>query len=95
VGSAPRGYRATQFEAGVAAGRLQLAAFTLGLGATGLAFFDDEVSKAFATDAACLLVTSVGLPADRSVPGGPPGEPAELARFDTLMARLEVRLRGR
>lgn len=94
-GLGPRGYRAAQFEAGVAAGRLQLAAFTLGLGATGLTFFDDEVSKAFATDAACLLVTSVGLPAYRSVPGGRPGEPAELARFDTLMARLEVRLRGR
>jgi hypothetical protein len=30
------------------------------LGATGLTFFDDEVSKVFGTDAACLLLTSVG-----------------------------------
>jgi hypothetical protein len=91
----PRGYRAAQLEAGVAAGRLQLAAFTLGLGATGLTFFDDEVSRAFATDATCLLVTSVGVPAYRSVPGGRPGEPTELARFDAVMTRLQVRLRDR
>jgi SagB-type dehydrogenase family enzyme len=90
-----RGYRAAQLAAGIAAGRSALAAFTLGYGATGLTFFDDEVSRFFATDAACLLVTSVGLPAYRSVPGGHPGEPTELARFDPLMARLEVRLYGR
>ena len=36
---------------------LQLAAFSLGLGATGLTFYDDEVKEVFATNAACMLVT--------------------------------------
>jgi SagB-type dehydrogenase family enzyme len=73
-----RGYRAAQLEAGVAAGRLALAAFTLGAGATGLTFFDDAVSAFFSTPAACMLVTAVGVPAYRSRPGGGPGRPAEL-----------------
>jgi SagB-type dehydrogenase family enzyme len=77
-----RGYRAAQLEAGVAAGRLALAAFTLGAGATGLTFFDDAVSAFFSTPAACMLVTAVGLPAYRSRPGGGPGRPAELGGFD-------------
>jgi SagB-type dehydrogenase family enzyme len=37
-----RGYRAPLLEAGIASGRLALAAFTLGYGATGLTFYDDE-----------------------------------------------------
>jgi hypothetical protein len=36
-----RGYRAAQLEGGVAAERLQLVAFALGFGATGLTFLDD------------------------------------------------------
>jgi SagB-type dehydrogenase family enzyme len=87
-----RGYRAAQLEAGVAAGRLALAAFTLGSGATGLTFFDDEVSRFFATQAACMLVTSVGVPAYRSTPGGMPRAAAELAGFDRLMERLSLQL---
>lgn len=89
----PRGYRAAQLEAGVAAGRLALAAFTLGHGATGLTFFDDEVARFFDTPAACLLVTSVGVPAYRSTPGGRPGAATELGGFDRLMGRLTVELR--
>jgi nitroreductase len=67
-----RGYRAAQLEAGIAAGRLQLAAFALGLGATGLTFYDDEVSRFFATDATPMLVTAVGVPAYRSRSGTRP-----------------------
>ncbi|MCU1450827.1 MAG: hypothetical protein JWP02_2997, partial [Acidimicrobiales bacterium] len=48
----PRGYRAALFEAGLAAERLELAAFSVGLGATGLTFYDDEVKATFGTDAA-------------------------------------------
>ncbi|MDP9020106.1 MAG: SagB family peptide dehydrogenase [Actinomycetota bacterium] len=88
-----RGYRAAQLEGGVVAGRLALAAFTLGFGATGLTFYDDEVSAFFNTAAACLLVTSVGVPAYRSTPGGGPGQPATLRSFDRLMLRLSSRLR--
>ncbi len=61
-----RGYRAAQLEAGIAAGRLSLAAFALGFGATGLTFFDEAVSGFFETRAACMLVTSVGVPAYRN-----------------------------
>jgi len=46
-----RGYRAAQFEAGVLGGRLYLAAYALGLGATGLTFFDDEVTRFFSPHA--------------------------------------------
>jgi nitroreductase len=73
-----RGYRVAQAEAGIVVGRLQLAAFALGYGATGLTFYDDEVAAGFGTDAACMMACAVGVPAYRSVPGGPPGRPARL-----------------
>jgi SagB-type dehydrogenase family enzyme len=88
-----RGYRAAQLEAGIAAGRLALGAFALGYGATGLTFYDEAVSQHFGTQAACMLVTSVGVPAYRNAPGGPPGVPTPLARFDQLMERLSIQLR--
>jgi SagB-type dehydrogenase family enzyme len=46
-----RGYRAVQFEAGAIGGRLYLAAYAMGLGATGLTFYDDEVTAFFAPHA--------------------------------------------
>jgi SagB-type dehydrogenase family enzyme len=87
-----RGYRAAQLEAGIASGRLALAAFALGYGATGLTFYDDEVSRAFGTNAACMLVTSVGVPDYRNAPGGLPAQPASLTHFDQLMERLSLSL---
>lgn len=42
-----RGYRAAQLEAGIRGGRMYLAAYSLGLGATGLTFYDDEVVTFF------------------------------------------------
>lgn len=47
-----RGYRAAQLEAAVIGGKLYLAAYALGLGATGLTFFDDEVTRFFSPHAA-------------------------------------------
>jgi SagB-type dehydrogenase family enzyme len=73
-----RGYRAAQLEGGVAAERLQLAAFALGLGATGLTFLDDEVSAFFGTRAAPMLSVAVGVPAYRARPGR---RPAQLPRI--------------
>jgi nitroreductase len=64
-----RGYRAAQLEGGVAAERLQLAAFALGVGATGLTFLDDDVSAFFSTRAAPMLTVAVGVPAYRARPG--------------------------
>ncbi|MGH9191209.1 MAG: SagB family peptide dehydrogenase [Acidimicrobiales bacterium] len=89
----PRGYRAAHLEAGIVNGRLLLAAHALGQGATGLTFFDDEVGAAFSTRASCLLVTAVGVPSYRPIPGGQPGRPTELTHFEGLMARLEDRSR--
>jgi nitroreductase len=42
-----RGYRAAQLEGGIRGGRVYLAATALGLGATGLTFFDDEAAALF------------------------------------------------
>lgn len=47
-----RGYRAAQLEAAIAAGRLYLTAYALRLGATGLTFFDDDVTAFFSPHAA-------------------------------------------
>ena len=46
-----RGYRAVQLEAGILGGRLYLAAYALGLGATGLTFYDDDVTSFFSPHA--------------------------------------------
>ncbi len=47
-----RGYRAAQLEGGITGGRLYLCAYALGFGATGLTFFDDDVTQFFSPDAA-------------------------------------------
>ncbi|HKA93247.1 MAG TPA: hypothetical protein VKE97_05545, partial [Acidimicrobiia bacterium] len=95
-GLGARGYRVAQLEAGIASGRLSLAAFMLGDGATGLTFFDEPVRRFFATRASCMLVTSVGIPDYRNAPGGRPGAVTELTHYGDLMQRLSLQLhRGR
>jgi SagB-type dehydrogenase family enzyme len=47
-----RGYRAVQLEAGAIGGKMYLGAGALGLGASGLTFYDDEVTAFFAPHAA-------------------------------------------
>lgn len=47
-----RGYRAAQLEAGIIGGRMYLCAHGLGLGATGMTFFDDAVTAFFSPHAA-------------------------------------------
>lgn len=47
-----RGYRAAQLEAAVIGGKCYLAAYAQGLGATGLTFFDDDVTEFFSPHAA-------------------------------------------
>ncbi len=46
-----RGYRLAELEAGLLGGRLYLSAYSLGLGASGLTFFDDEVTEFFSPHA--------------------------------------------
>ncbi|MCS7142861.1 MAG: SagB/ThcOx family dehydrogenase [Aigarchaeota archaeon] len=67
-----RGYRACQLEAGVRAGRTYLAAYALGLGATGLTFYDDDVREFFsphAADKENMMTVAIGVPAYRSQRG--------------------------
>ena len=58
-----RGYRALQLEAGILGGKLYLAAYTQHLGATGLTFFDDEVTSFFsphATGKSAIFLVALG-----------------------------------
>jgi len=47
-----RGYRAAELEASIVGGKLYLAAYAQGLGASGLTFFDDDVTEFFSPHAA-------------------------------------------
>jgi SagB-type dehydrogenase family enzyme len=47
-----RGYRAAQLEGGITGGRMYLAAYAQRFGASGLTFFDDEVTEFFSPHAA-------------------------------------------
>jgi SagB-type dehydrogenase family enzyme len=63
-----RGYRAAQLEAAVEGGKAYLAAYALGVGATGLTFFDDDVTRFFSPDAAgrsVMFLVACGRPATR------------------------------
>ena len=58
-----RAYRLVQLEGGIAGGRMYLDAYAHGFGATGLTFYDDEVTSFFSPEAArksCMLVVAVG-----------------------------------
>ena len=64
-----RGYRAVQLEGGILGGKAYLAAYALGFGATGLTFFDDDVTDFFsphATGKSVMFLTAIGRPARRS-----------------------------
>jgi SagB-type dehydrogenase family enzyme len=60
-----RGYRAAQLDAGVRTGRLSLAAYARGLGATGLTFYDDEVRGSLRTSEEPMMCVAVGVDAHR------------------------------
>jgi SagB-type dehydrogenase family enzyme len=63
-----RGYRAAQLEAAIIGGKLYLAAYGQRLGATGLTFFDDDVTTFFSPHAAgksVMFLTAIGKPAKK------------------------------
>ena len=63
-----RGYRAAQLEASITAGRFYLGAYALGLGATGLTFYDDAVTDFFSPHAqgkSVMFLVAVGRRARR------------------------------
>ena len=64
-----RGYRAAQLEGSVNGGRLYLSAYALGLGATGLTFYDDDVTQFFSPHGerkSPMFLLAVGVPGRRS-----------------------------
>jgi len=66
-----RGYRVAQLEGGITAGRMYLAAYAHGFGATGLTFFDDDVTDFFSPHAAgksVMFLVALGYP-DRAALG--------------------------
>jgi len=67
-----RGYRASQFEAGVIAGRIYLAAYAMRIGASGSTFFDDAVTEVLSPHAknkSAMIAVGVGIPAYDAKPG--------------------------
>jgi len=65
-----RGYRLAQLEAAIHGGRLYLAAYALGLGASGLTFFDDDVTGFFSPHAeskSVMFLVAFGVPRKRGM----------------------------
>ena len=76
-----RAYRRAQLASGLAEGRMHLAAYALGAGATGMTFLDSEVPALIpggGPDA--LIFTCVGVPANSSKAAGRPGEPTAIGK---------------
>ena len=66
-----RGYGCAQLEAGIVGGKLYLGAYAQKLGATGLTFFDDDVTTFFSPHAegkSVMFLVALGVPARRPRP---------------------------
>jgi hypothetical protein len=75
-----REYREAQLAAGLVEGRLHLAAYALGAGATGMTFLDSEIPGLLGAPLDALIFTCVGVPDNTSRPAGPPGAPTAVRR---------------
>ncbi len=67
-----RGYRASQLEGGIVAGKIYLSAYSLGLGASGSTFYDDAVTEFFsphAKEKSTMIAVGLGIPAYKARPG--------------------------
>jgi hypothetical protein len=73
-------YREVHLAAGLAEGRLHLAAYALGASASGMTFLDSEVPALLGEPLDGLLFTCVGVPRYPNVPAGPPGAPSRVRR---------------
>ena len=73
-----REYRELLLDAGLVEGRLHLAAYALGFGASGMTFLDSEFAATIGEPLAALLFTCVGVPTYRSKGGGGPGAPVSV-----------------
>ena len=73
-----RDYRSAQLRAGLVEGRLHLAAYALGAGASGMTFYDSEVPEFVGERLEPMLFTCVGVPEYVNRAGGRPGEPVSV-----------------
>jgi hypothetical protein len=73
-----RDYREAQLAAGLVEGRLHLAAFAQGAGATGMTFLDSELPGLLGQPLDGMIFTCVGVPEYRNRRGGQPGAPASI-----------------
>jgi hypothetical protein len=73
-----RRYRELQLAAGIVEGRLHLAAYAIGLGASGMTFLDSEIPGLLREELAAMLFTCVGVPEYATKAGGPPGAPVDV-----------------
>ncbi len=82
-----RSYRDAQLASGLVEGRLHLAAYALGISASGMTFLDSEVPALLGEDddLVVLLFTCVGVPEYRGRSGGTPGAPVT---FKPVMPRM-------
>ena len=71
-------YREAHLAAGLAEGRLHLAAYALGASASGMTFLDSEVPALLGEPLDGLLFTCVGVPRYSNAPAGPPGAPSRV-----------------
>ena len=74
-----RGYREAQLDAGIVEGRLHLAAYALGIGASGMTFLDSEIPALLGEPLAALLFTCVGVPHHRTKRAGRPRHPTDVS----------------
>jgi hypothetical protein len=74
-----RGYREAQLDAGMVEGRLHLAAYALGIAASGMTFLDSEIPALLEAPLAALLFTCVGVPFHRTKRPGAPRAPADVS----------------
>jgi hypothetical protein len=73
-------YRDAQLAAGLAEGRMHLAAYALGASASGMTFDDSQVPALLGERIDGLLFTCVGVPRYPNAPAGPPGIPTRVRR---------------
>jgi hypothetical protein len=74
----PHAYREAQLAAGLVEGRLHLAAYALGAGATGMTFMDSEIPAYLGESVEALIFTCVGIPDYKPAVGGKPGTPTRV-----------------
>jgi hypothetical protein len=73
------GYREAQLDAGVVEGRLDIAAYALGIGASGMTFLDSEIPALLGEPLGGLLFTCVGIPIHRTKRAGTPRAPTDVS----------------